>query len=102
MLIVFTTVPNLDEAQFLAEKAVKSRLAACVQILPQMSSVYVWEGKVRKEDELLLLIKTSAENYEELEALIIANHSYETPEIAAVNPERVSASYQKWLSEVLI
>ena len=67
MLIVLTTTSNADEAELLAEKIVESRLAACVQILPRLTSVYVWEGKVQKENEHLLLIKTAKEKYDELE-----------------------------------
>lgn len=75
MLIVLTTVLSADEAASLAEAIVTTRLAACVQILPQMTSVYVWEGKLQKEGEHLLLIKTLPEKYDELEAFITANHT---------------------------
>jgi len=71
MLIVLTTTSTPDEAAFLSEKIVEARLAACVQILPQMTSVYVWEGKVQKENEHLLLIKTLPEKWEELRDFII-------------------------------
>jgi periplasmic divalent cation tolerance protein len=101
MLIVLTTTPNIDEAESLAERIVAAKLAACVQILPQMTSVYFWEGKVQKEPEHLLLIKTLGEKYDELEAFIKANHSYSLPEIVAVEADKISHGYLSWMKEYL-
>lgn len=98
MLLVLTTVSTATEADTLAEKIVTQKLAACVQILPPMTSVYVWEGKLQKESEHLLLIKTLEEKYDELETLIIAKHSYDTPEIVAIKSENVSERYLNWIS----
>ncbi len=81
----------------LADRLVHERLAACVQILPQMTSVYFWEGEVRRDEEHLLLIKTSAEKYDELENFIQANHTYDAPEIVAVEVEKASPKYLQWL-----
>lgn len=101
MLIVMTTLLNAEEAETLAEKIVELKLAACVQILPPMTSVYVWEGKVQRETEHLLLIKTLDEKYDELAAFINANHSYEVPEIVAIDAAHVSADYRAWLGSVI-
>lgn len=101
MLIVFTTVPNNGEGESLAGGIVERRLGACVQILPRMRSVYFWKGEVVSEAEHLLLIKTSEEKYEELERFLLANHSYEVPEIVAVRAEKVSEGYAKWLADYL-
>jgi periplasmic divalent cation tolerance protein len=101
MLIVFTTTPNQEEAESLARKVVDSKLAACVQIIPQITSFYVWEGETQKEEEWLLLIKTTDEKFAELEAFVEANHSYDVPEIAALSVEKVSARYAEWLRRSL-
>jgi len=101
MLIVLTTVPDNGLGESLAEAIVKSKLAACVQILPQMLSVYAWEGNVVKDQEHLLLIKTLPEKWEELRDFITANHSYETPEIVAIDAETVAEPYRKWLEAAL-
>lgn len=101
MLILFTTLPNITEAESLAEKIVEAKLAACVQILPQMTSVYVWEGELKKEGEHLLLIKTMPERWDELHEFITANHSYDVPEIVAVDAEKVSPPYLKWIRTTL-
>ena len=101
MLIVLTTTPTDREADELAAKIVEARLAACVQILPQMKSVYVWEGRVRREGEHLLLVKTLPEKFDELGAFITANHSYDMPEIVAIEAEKVSEPYLEWMKETL-
>jgi len=102
MLVVMTTVPTVEDAEKLAELIVESRLAACVQILRQVTSVYFWEGKVQKEGEHLLLIKTLQDNYDDLEKLISVNHSYDTPEIVAIRVENVYEKYSTWISSVLV
>lgn len=101
MLIVLTTTATADKANSLANGLVESRLAACVQILPKMTSVYAWEGKIAKDSEHLLLIKTLPEKYEAVEKYILDHHSYETPEIVAIDAEKVSAGYLKWLTDYL-
>jgi len=102
MLIVLTTTPNLGEAETLAEKIVAAKLAACVQILPPMTSVYYWEGKIQKEPEHLLLIKTLLEKFDDLEAFIKANHSYSVPEIVVIDAEKVSDGYLGWMRDYLV
>ena len=101
MLIVLTTTSSTEEAESLATGLVESRLAACVQILPKMTSVYAWEGKVEKESEHLLLIKTLPEKYKAVEKYILDRHSYDTPEIVAIDAEKVSDGYLKWLTDYL-
>jgi len=101
VLVIFTTTSSTEEAESLATGLVESRLAACVQILPKMTSVYTWEGKVERESEHLLMIKTLPEKYEAVEKYILDRHSYDTPEIVAIDAEKVSAGYLKWLNEYL-
>ncbi len=101
MLIVLTTSPNEREAEALAQKIVAEKLAACVQILPPMKSFYFWEGAVKKETEHLLFIKTLPKKFDRLEEFIQTNHSYETPEIVAIQAEKVSARYLDWMKESL-
>ncbi len=101
MIVVLTTTPNIEEAEKLAEKIVAAKLAACVQVLPPMTSVYFWEGEVQKEPEHLLLIKTLLSKFAELEKFIQANHSYDVPEIIALQSSEVSASYLDWMKNYL-
>ena len=101
MLIVLTTTPDNVEAERLARSIVDAKLAACVQILPQMTSVYFWEGKVESEPEHLLLIKTLEEKFDALSEFIRKNHSYDVPEIVALRAEDVSAGYLEWMADYL-
>lgn len=102
MLVIFTTTPNIEEAEFLARKIVEAKLAACVQILPAIRSFYFWENQVQDENEHLLLIKTLEENFENVQNFIRKNHSYDVPEIVALEAERISEDYLKWMREYLI
>lgn len=101
MFVVLTTTPTADEAKRIADGIVRGKLAACVQILPRMTSVYFWEGKVQSEQEHLLLIKTLEEKFDELSEFIRSNHSYSVPEIVAIRAERISGDYLGWMSDYL-
>lgn len=101
MLIVLTTMPDAAAAEALATKIVEAKLAACVQILPEMRSIYAWQGIIHNEPEHLLLIKTLPENYPALETFIKSNHPYETPEITAISANKISETYLAWMKEYL-
>jgi periplasmic divalent cation tolerance protein len=101
MLIVLTTTATGEEAQRIANGIIEAKLAACVQILPKMTSVYFWEGKVQTEPEHLLLIKTLEEKFDALSEFIRTNHSYDVPEIVAIDVDRVSEDYLSWISSVI-
>lgn len=96
-LVVITTTENQTEAERLAHLLVDSELAACVQILPQITSVYRWQGKIEQATEILLLIKTTQAVYPQLEEAIKQNHSYQIPEIIALTVETGSEDYLGWL-----
>jgi len=80
---------------------VDANLAACVQILPQLQSIYRWKGKVERETEVLLIAKTLGSNFEELERRVREAHSYDTPEIVAVPATAISTPYSQWLTATL-
>ena len=98
-IVVFMTAANGEEATRLAEMLVGAHLAACVQILPEMESVYRWQGKVERQAEVLLIAKTVRGKFDELEREVRALHSYDTPEIVAVPIVTGSASYLEWLNQ---
>ena len=98
-IVVFMTAASADEAQHIAQRLIEARLAACVQILPEIESVYRWKDQVQREKEVLLLAKTTEAHFEELEREVRAIHSYETPEIVAVPANKVSQPYRDWLVE---
>lgn len=98
-LIVFVTTSNNDEAARLADAFVSERLAACVNIIPAIESVYRWEGKVTHDTETLMIIKTTDERYPELERRVKELHSYSTPEVVALRIELGSEQYLNWLRD---
>ena len=96
-IVVFMTAASGEEAARLADMLVGAQLAACVQILPEMESVYRWEGKIERQAEVLLLAKTTRGKFDELEREVRALHSYDTPEIIAVPVIAGSTPYLEWL-----
>jgi len=98
VIVVLTTAGSREEAARLAEMLVGARLAACVQIMPEMESIYHWEGSIHRDPEFLLLAKTTRANFADLEREVRALHSYETPEIIALPVTAVSARYLEWLT----
>ena len=99
LLVVLMTAPDRDEASRIAELLVHSRLAACVQILPKVQSVYRWKGEVERNTEILLLAKTTSDKFDELDRAVREIHSYDTPEIIALPVNAASESYLNWLLE---
>ncbi len=97
-IVVLLTASSREEAARLAELLVGARLAACVQIMPEMESVYWWKDKIERTPEILLLAKTTEHKFGELEKAVRSLHSYETPEIVALPVTAVSAPYLEWLT----
>lgn len=95
-LVLTTSSPK--EAQSMAEMLVARHLAACVQMLP-IHSRYLWEGSMIGDEEVLLLIKTRSELYAQVEAAILAVHSYDLPEIIQLPVERGYPTFLKWVKE---
>jgi len=93
----FVTVPNHEVAQSLASSLVASHLAACVNIIPGIESVYFWEGKVQRDSEMLLMIKTQRRLLDDLTAHVKANHPYSVPEVIAVPVIGGHAPYLEWV-----
>src|SRR2546421_11428859 len=89
-IVVLMTAPDRDEANRVAEMLVNSRLAACVQVLPEIHSVYRWKGEVERNNEILLLAKTTSDKFDELDRAVREIHSYDTPEIIALPVDRKS------------
>jgi periplasmic divalent cation tolerance protein len=100
-IMVMMTAGSREEAARLAEMLVGARLAACVQILPEIESVYHWKGEVRRDPEVLLLAKTTQARFSLLEREVRALHSYETPEIIALPITDASATYLEWLTSTV-
>jgi periplasmic divalent cation tolerance protein len=98
-LIILCTCPDLATAERIAETVVGERLAACVNIVPGLTSIYYWEGQIQRDAELLLLIKTRQEIYPLLEARIRQLHPYQIPEIIALPIQTGAAAYLDWIAD---
>ncbi len=99
MLVVLCSIGSADDAEHLARLLVERRVAACVNVVPGVVSLYRWKGRVERDDERLLVIKTRVERFEELRAALIALHPYEIPEIIALPVSAGHEPYLAWLSE---
>jgi periplasmic divalent cation tolerance protein len=91
------TTANREEANRIASMLVEDELAACVQILPGIESVYRWQGETKRETEILLLAKTTRDRFANLVSSVTEIHSYETPEIVALPITDAAEPYLKWL-----
>lgn len=98
VIVILTNLPDREAALRLARELIAQRLAACVNVLAECSSVYRWKGEVENAAEVPVLIKTRAARYAEVEAAIRALHPYELPEIVAVPIERGFPDYLEWIN----
>lgn len=97
--LVLVTVPNDDVARSLARELVDARLAACVNVVPGLHSIYRFEGAIREDAEVLLLLKTCAGRARELEAFLGERHPYDLPELVRISVPGGSLAYLDWVRE---
>lgn len=98
--MVFVTCPNNKVAENIANILLKKKLAACVNIIPKIKSLYWWEGKVEKGNEILIIIKTKSELFKKVENEVKRNHPYKVPEIVSVKIDKGFKKYLNWIEEV--
>ncbi len=98
-IVVFITTRTRAEAETMATSLVEQGLAACANILPQVSSIFFWEGKICREDETLMILKSRKPVFEKLAEAVKEQHSYTVPEIIALPIIDGSPDYLKWLHE---
>uniref|UniRef100_A0A0N5B1E3 Divalent-cation tolerance protein CutA n=1 Tax=Syphacia muris TaxID=451379 RepID=A0A0N5B1E3_9BILA len=91
--LVYVTVPNMNVAKEIAKSIVSQKLAACVNIIPSVISIYEWKGKIEEDNELLLVIKTKTTTLQKLKEAVLTKHPYETPEFIASPVSRVWFSF---------
>jgi periplasmic divalent cation tolerance protein len=97
--VVLTTAGTYEEAQKIARQLVERKLAACVNIVPQITSIYRWKEKVEEARECLLLVKTASNLFDRVCTTIQELHSYDVPECVCLAIEAGSADYLKWIEE---
>jgi len=99
--IFLVTVPNIEEGKKIANILVESRVAACINIIPNVFSIYRWKGNIERENEQLLIIKTTEKNSDLLIQKVGEIHSYSNPECIAFKIEKGSEKYLDWINEVV-
>ena len=100
--LVYVIVRDKQEALDIASIAIKKKLAACGNILPEISSVYIWKDKLQSDNETLLILKSNAENYKSLEKLILEHHSYDNPCILKLPIRGGNINFLDWINKSLI
>jgi periplasmic divalent cation tolerance protein len=98
-LLIMTACPSEEVAIDLARRLVQERCAACVNIVPAIHSIYRWHDAIEETREVLLLIKSTEENYPALESIIHSVHPYQVPEVLAIPIEKAAPHYMAWLTE---
>lgn len=98
VLVVLVTCPT-DKAQGIAEALVEERVAACVNVVPSLNSVYRWKGEVQRDTEAMLLVKTTKDRFEALKLAVLRHHPYELPEVIAITVDRGHTPYLEWVIE---
>jgi periplasmic divalent cation tolerance protein len=98
-VIIFVTAPSEKIASQIGKMIISKKLAACVNIIPEIRSLYRWKNKICNDKEFLIIIKSSAKRFNELAVKIQKMHPYEIPEIISIPITKGSNSYMKWLSE---
>ena len=99
--VLFSTAGNLDEATRIAEHLVERRLVACVNLIPMVHSIYWWDNKVNRDQEVLLILKTEKRKIGEIEKTVRSLHSYQTPELIALPLVSGLQEYLKWMEDSL-
>jgi periplasmic divalent cation tolerance protein len=99
VVIVLTTVADDDRAELLARQLVEERLAACANLHPAMTSIYRWKGRIERDAERQLVIKTTRDRVDALQARLRELHSYELPEFLVLDVAGSSQAYASWVAE---
>ena len=101
-VVVYITAPTDEEAALIAKSLVESKLAACVNIIRSIRSIYSWQGRIEDDTEVLMIVKTQQELFEPLSSRVKELHSYDVPEIIALPIIEGSEDYLKWLRDSTI
>lgn len=100
--IAYVTTPNEESAKKIARAVISQKLAACVNIIPNIMSVYEWEGRLNEDAEYLLMIKTTTEKVNELSKFVCENHPYSVAEVISVKIENGNPSYLDWVTKSVV
>ena len=100
-IVIFCSVPSREVGVSISRLLVQQSLVACAQIVPEITSIYMWENKICEESECLLVLKTIESKYKDVEQIITINHPYEIPEILGFDTNFISSKYRVWMDSAL-
>ncbi|NNJ91487.1 MAG: divalent-cation tolerance protein CutA [Gammaproteobacteria bacterium] len=98
-VIIYCTCPDIETARKISRLLISQHMAACINQVPGITSIYEWEGKIEENNEVLLLIKSTEERFDAIQRLVIEEHSYELPELIAVPVSKGLPDYLDWIKE---
>lgn len=98
-VLIYSTTDSLKEARTIGNELVKNKIAACVNIIPNVESIYNWQDKLNQDSEFLLIIKTDAKFKNDIQNMFEKIHSYDLPELIMINIQDSSAHYLRWMQE---
>ncbi|MEK9657996.1 MAG: divalent-cation tolerance protein CutA [bacterium] len=96
-ILIITSISDIHQAETLAKKLLKKKLAACIQLIPKIVSLYHWKNSIQKDQESLLLIKSTEANFKKIDTFIKKEHPYELPEIISILINEGNQDYLNWL-----
>mgnify|MGYP000194560166 CR=1 FL=1 len=99
VIVVYITFPTIESARQIGTVLVEKQLAACVNLIPKVESIYEWDGETKNDQEVLALVKTTAGRFTQIEAAVKELHPYDTPEMIATEVKMGSESYLNWVQD---
>ncbi len=101
LALVYATFPDVATAESIGERLIRARLAACINVLPGVSSIFIWEGAVERSQEAAAIIKTRRSSWEAVRAFVKEAHPYDTPVIVMIGIDAVDEGTKRWLLETI-
>ena len=99
VILVYINFPNLESARHIGTALIEKQLAACVNIIPKIESIYQWKGDICVEQEVMVVVKTTASRYKQLEVYVVENHPYDVPEVISLPLSQGSEPYLNWVHD---
>ena len=99
--VVFITAPDMEVAKVIAKELVAKKIAACVNLVPKITSIYWWDGQLQEDSEVLMIAKTKKSSFAKLKKEVQKLHPYEVPEIIALPLDEGSEAYLEWIEKVV-
>ena len=98
-IVIYCTCPDIESAERISRHIVEQRMAACVNLIPGITSIYTWDGNIQRDQEVLLVIKSTKVRFDDIQNLISDEHPYDLPELIAVPITESSPDYLEWIKQ---